>query len=611
VMAFSAIREAAGLGSLVHELRAVLDVQTAYFEARLARLAPRERAIVTTMALAPTNLKMKEIAKLSRLPERTLSTHMSRLEEDGHVRPALRPGGKGAVYELSEGLFRLWYQYRKGRPVLEPLVEILVYWYPLDELKQVVDALRQGTESSGRTRVAELALLQAEEALRRASSEEGQQARQQLWEECREALKREAEEAAPVSMNKLDRTARKALDEILALLQESARMEQGNSLLVDKLRKERSRSAQSFPTILMRVVSSVVGHVEVLGPEVAARALLSIKDAFHDDSSRLVQVALTPARLLNAHALYTHSPLEALAESDAVLSLGPAVEANKFIWGTVLFTRGAALKGLGREDEAIQVLEQFMVMADQVAKRHQILEALVLLDELYLAKKQLDRAGMIAGQIIERFGSVQEEPFLFRVAEARFVVVFTQMATPGDTSQQEAMRVIQAMDQWLEDYEGIESPQYWNARFIAKIAKAYWQARIGDSSGRAVVSECVQAVVEGKVKHFQIFFQAAIELFHVFGPEAMKEWLIALTHAALPEETRLLVSWHLMAAEVLLNEEGDDGNVGDSLKAPNEAWARIPPEIRPNVQDLVRQVSELRAERPSRAGADRGAGTAQ
>ncbi|HYH98628.1 ATP-binding protein, partial [Hyalangium sp.] len=188
VMAFTAIREAAGIGSLVQELRALLDAQTAYFEARLSQLPARERAIVTTMALAPTNLTMKEIAKRSRLPERTLSTLIHRLEKDGHVRPVARSGGKGTFYELSEGLFRLWYQYRKGRPVLEPLVDFLAYWYRAEELEHVVTALRQGAEARGSTRAAELALLQAEEALRRASSEEGQRERERFWAECQQAL---------------------------------------------------------------------------------------------------------------------------------------------------------------------------------------------------------------------------------------------------------------------------------------------------------------------------------------------------------------------------------------------------------------------------------------
>ncbi|WP_309242997.1 ATP-binding protein [Hyalangium versicolor] len=142
VMAFEVMRDKAGIQPLVEDLRALLDAQTAYFEARLSKLAPRERAIVTVMALAPKNLTLKEIAEKSRLPERSLSTLMSRLLQDGHVEVTHGSGGKGTVYGISEGLFRLWYQYRKGRMLLEPLVNLLAYLYSATELRDTATVLK-------------------------------------------------------------------------------------------------------------------------------------------------------------------------------------------------------------------------------------------------------------------------------------------------------------------------------------------------------------------------------------------------------------------------------------------------------------------------------------
>ncbi|MCP3105276.1 ATP-binding protein [Myxococcus sp. K15C18031901] len=188
LMAFTVMQDKSGIEALVEDLRRLLDAQTAYFEARLARLAARERAIVTTMALASTNLTLKEVSARSRLPEKSLSTLMSRLVQDGHVDITSGSGGKGTVYGLSEGLFRLWYQYRKGRLLLEPLVRLLAYLFNPSELADTVAQLKQQVEGhpSARRESAVLALRQAEEALRLATSEEGRLDRERLWMECRE-----------------------------------------------------------------------------------------------------------------------------------------------------------------------------------------------------------------------------------------------------------------------------------------------------------------------------------------------------------------------------------------------------------------------------------------
>ncbi|MGZ3460915.1 MAG: AAA family ATPase, partial [Archangium sp.] len=186
VMAFEVLRDKEGIQPLVEDLRVFLDAQTAYFEARLSKLAPRERAIVTTLALADQNLTLKEISEKSLLPEKSLSTLVARLEQEGHVEAVEGSGGKGTLYSLSEGLFRIWYQYRKGKLLLEPLVRFLAYWYEPEELQGVVDGMRQRRATIGRA--AQLALIQVEEALRIATSEQGRLERQRLWETCRRAV---------------------------------------------------------------------------------------------------------------------------------------------------------------------------------------------------------------------------------------------------------------------------------------------------------------------------------------------------------------------------------------------------------------------------------------
>lgn len=183
LMAFTVMQGEAGIGSIVEGMRRFLDTQTAYFEARLARLSPRERAIITTMALARENLTAKEIAQASRLPERSLSTHIQRLTNDGHIRLVEGSSGKGTLYMLSEGLFRLWYQYRRGLLLLEPLVSFIANWFPIENIEEMIRRLQEQLDTAPpiRKRFLEINQLQLQEALRQAISPEGKKKREILW----------------------------------------------------------------------------------------------------------------------------------------------------------------------------------------------------------------------------------------------------------------------------------------------------------------------------------------------------------------------------------------------------------------------------------------------
>lgn len=186
VMAFSVLSGSPGIQAIVQEISALLDAQTAYFEARLAQLAPRERAIVTAMALAQENLTAKEIAEHTRLPLRALSTQINRLIEQGYLGYAEGEGGKGTIYEVSDGMFRLWHQYRKGRKILQPIVRFLALLHPTEDLLKVRAGLEMalaGTLSHFEREILETTIRQVEEAIRFLESEEGQRARRQIWDE--------------------------------------------------------------------------------------------------------------------------------------------------------------------------------------------------------------------------------------------------------------------------------------------------------------------------------------------------------------------------------------------------------------------------------------------
>jgi tetratricopeptide (TPR) repeat protein len=186
VMAFSVLTGDPGVQAIVDEMSALIDAQTAYFESRLSQLAARERSIVAAMALAPENLTLQEIAQRSRLPLRSLSVQLKRLGEQGYVLPVAGEGGKGTIYELSDGLFRLWYQFRKGSKILGPIVHFLALWHPLDELERSLTELRSAGEVGPLLQrdLIRLTQRQIEAALELARSEAGRRLRQDLWQEC-------------------------------------------------------------------------------------------------------------------------------------------------------------------------------------------------------------------------------------------------------------------------------------------------------------------------------------------------------------------------------------------------------------------------------------------
>jgi len=191
VMGFSVMSGEPGIRAMVEELRQLLDAQTAYFEARLARLAPRERAIVKAVALSHKNLTISEIAELTRLPERSLSTQVKRLLDEGHIAPAGGRVGKGSVFELTDGLFRTWLHYRSGRRMLEPLVRFLAIWHTPSELESTLAAL-SAEMTAARLAIEhdllETTTVQIRSALDYARSPIGSAEREQLWMECEKEM---------------------------------------------------------------------------------------------------------------------------------------------------------------------------------------------------------------------------------------------------------------------------------------------------------------------------------------------------------------------------------------------------------------------------------------
>lgn len=589
IMAFTTIREASGIGSLVQEMRSVLDTQTAYFEARLTRLPPRERKIVTTMALAPTNLTVKEIAQQSRLPARSIPPLLERLEKDGHVRPAPGTGKRDSVYELCEGLFRIWYQYRKGRPVLEPLVEFLAYWYRVEELENVVRSLQYGAEASSASMAERLALLQAEEALRRARSEEWRQARERLWAECKVALLAEtvSQSTALPPAAAAAAVVSTLLESIFACFMKQGDVEQGKALLRQMLTENASYQGERSLIYLLRIINARISQ-DVINRRIDAAPLVlsALIDLLGDDPRPSIQSELITSRVQAALlSLGTNTPLSPSADWDFILRTLP--ETDQLARAFVSFIRGLQHLQMDDTQQAISHLEDFLTR-DMLFKSPQgqkfILMSLRALCSLYTKNANTSRLGMTSRRMIAEFGTLEEEPSRSWIAEAKALLVVDSLWERTDSCMRE-------FEQWNREYGDFDTPEYNQLRGTLSLTAAMSRAKEHPLSSREIVDQWVATVVAGKITSPEVFWRLAAPLFITFGPGQMQTWLTQLSNAPMEKEAQAILSWHLMAAEVLLEEEQAPA---DEAKSGN-ARARIPPELRPQVEALVEQIRALRA----------------
>ncbi|MFY0527097.1 AAA family ATPase [Archangium gephyra] len=370
IMAFEVLRDKEGIQPLVEDLRVFLDAQTAYFEARLSRLAPRERSIVTTLALADQNLTLKEISEKSLLPEKSLSTHVSRLEQEGHVEAVEGTGGKGTLYGLSEGLFRIWYQYRKGRFLLEPLVRFLAYWYDPNELQSVAEAMQQRLTQQGAKggHTAKLTLLQIEAAVRLANSERGRLERQRLWEECRQAVERATNSSSSPTLapflqralsdaialavsNKADK-AREALEKAIASqepMPEQTAFESADFLIQEVQQATHEEGAQ---------------HVALIG---------LLADSFGSSHNTWVRHLAAYTRVFLVDELEKLNRIDdALGQADIILSV-PEVHQSRMsnlLFLSALIFRVGLLYRLGRLEETIDASTHFLEEARKGSSNH-------------------------------------------------------------------------------------------------------------------------------------------------------------------------------------------------------------------------------------------------
>ena len=578
-MVFSVMQGRGSLRSLVDELRTMLDAQTAYFEARLGQLAPREQAIVTAMALSPMNLTLKEIAQASRLPERTLSTLVARLEEDGHVLPVAGTGGRGTVYELSEGLFRLWYQYRKGRLLLEPLVEFLANWYPLRELERHVVEMREGLsgEAPLLQRGAEVALRQAEEALRRATAGQHKEPR---WWEYGKSLVADLEEcplSAPIPV--------RSFVEVFAAVGRGE-VEEGKRTLGALLSRPEAQDARSMVALaeamdhLPRLVGPNPGPatsiLEMLIARLGERRTPGARDVV-----ALAHLAL--ATLLNSDERYDEALVHCEQASSALddISTSPPI----------LTLRGEIFTGLEQYDDAQRALEralELQVRSPDAWSEGLLLDTLLNLAEVYRQNDNQAAIHKVTAQVQEYFGN-HEDVALRERAAAGLLALRGQL----DNVRQPA-ELLNRLDPFLRDLEAADGTELQELLSRFELAKVLLVAEMGQRPrAMEAMERWVHARKDGRLRDVGSLQEVIVALFRVFGTEALSRWLEVLLSATVEPNAKALLGMYRLLAQVLRAEleEGDDAQACAARR--RQELARIPQELRGRIEELAEQIHPL------------------
>jgi len=118
----------------------LLEKLTPYFQSRMENLSSQQRKILLAFAQRLENLTPAEVGRGIHLPTNQVTAQLKKLVEYGFLGIVAKEGEKrGTLYELSERIYRYWYQSRtgRGRNVIAGLVEFISEWFSIDELKNL------------------------------------------------------------------------------------------------------------------------------------------------------------------------------------------------------------------------------------------------------------------------------------------------------------------------------------------------------------------------------------------------------------------------------------------------------------------------------------------
>lgn len=546
VMLFHVVTSVPGIQGLVNDLRSLLDVHTAYFEARLAKLAPRERVIIAALSSSDENLTAQELARRTRLPERSISTQLHRLVEEGHVVEAAGAGGKGTVYEVADGMLRLWHQFRKGRKLLEPVVRFLSYWHSPEELAQTITLLAQ-QNAHAQSRVekeeAELTLRHVQEAYRFRTSPAGSEQVAQFLAECCDVIEtpsdseglqelitavRQGQEgnyqgAIELLERYLSRTNPRPSDENEARasvnLGVSLRLAGSTDRAIVTFRSVIERFAgRAEPVLREGVARAFVGLGLALGEtgrsEEAVEAYRSAVARFGepDDLQLLEQVAATLVALA-AQLRDVGRIAEAIETYQSIVSRFSDRQESALVEYVVLalVNLGVILGELGRPEEAIDAYRAADTRfggRDEPSVLAKVVGGLLNLGALLVEVGCIEQATDVYRSVAARFGERDEKSMLVRTAMALVNLGVTLGKSNRTEEEIEVYRSVVAQFGEHDDPKILEEV----ARALLNLAITF-----GESSRRTEEIETYQAIVErfGDSEHVPLLEQVARSLFNL------------------------------------------------------------------------------------------------
>lgn len=132
---------AAGWEGDVHsDLKALLDLMTPLYKARMEQLAEQPRKLLALLMEHWDPIGAGDLARIAGLPPTTVSGQLSRLTVEGLVEKVALAATSRTGYQASERFFNIWYLMRytprRTRRRLTWLVEFMRLWFSADDLQR-------------------------------------------------------------------------------------------------------------------------------------------------------------------------------------------------------------------------------------------------------------------------------------------------------------------------------------------------------------------------------------------------------------------------------------------------------------------------------------------
>ncbi|WP_133513216.1 tetratricopeptide repeat protein [Candidatus Thiosymbion oneisti] len=126
-------------GDVHSDLKALLDLMTPLYKARMEQLAEQPRKLLALLMEHWDPIGAGNLARAAGLPPTTVSGQLSRLTAEGLVEKVALAATSHAGYQASERLFNIWYLMRytprRTRRRLIWLVEFMRLWFSTDDLR--------------------------------------------------------------------------------------------------------------------------------------------------------------------------------------------------------------------------------------------------------------------------------------------------------------------------------------------------------------------------------------------------------------------------------------------------------------------------------------------